>query len=426
VDFEPLKEFLRPYYLKWFYFRLFPKKRPDYLAACWNRPHFPANHPLDQLIHSNPGQPDLLFLPMSDWHSRIQRTQHLATHFGELGARCFYVNPHLGREFPTLYSPQDNLRIGLAALQVLELHIHLPREPVYHHRLLTADETGRIIDGIRRVTASAGAARVIQVVSFPIWLDSAVRLKRELGFPIVYDCHDLLSGFRAIAGPLLEAEGALLSHADLVCFSSQELLERAVGKRPAIAAKSIVIRNAANPIDYASARPPNNGAAPTIGYAGSLDFWFDREAIRQAAERHPDWKFVLLGRVESADVLQLRSLPNVKMEGEVPYSELPARMSGFNVAVIPFLKMPLTLATNPLKLYEYFSLGAPVVATRLPEIELFGELVYLYDTPEEFTLQLERAAAEDSPDLRSRRRTAASENTWRARCEQLLPKLAAL
>jgi glycosyltransferase involved in cell wall biosynthesis len=124
--------------------------------------------------------------------------------------------------------------------------------------------------------------------------------------------------------------------------------------------------------------------------------------------------------------LQLRSLANVKMEGEVPYSELPARMSGFDVAVIPFLKTPLTLATNPLKLYEYFSIGAPVVATRLPEIELFGELVYLYETPEEFTRQLERAAAEDSPDLRSRRRTAAAENTWRARCEQLLPRRAAL
>ena len=88
--------------------------------------------------------------------------------------------------------------------------------------------------------------------------------------------------------------------------------------------------------------------------------------------------------------------------------------------------MPLTLATNPIKLYEYFCLGLPVVATRLPEIELFGDLSYLYDGAEDFVRQLERAVAEDAPELRSRRKAAAWNNSWKARCEELTERAAAL
>src|SRR5207245_11074015 len=139
----------------------------------------------------------------------------------------------------------------------------------------------------------------------------------------------------------------------------------------------------------------------------------------RAALRHPYWRFSLIGRVESESILPLASLPNVILKGEVPYAELPKRMGDFDVAVIPFLKIPLTLATNPLKLYEYLSLGIPVVSTRLPEIELFEELLYLSECPDEFVRQLEFAVAQDDPALRARRRAIAECNSWRAPCEPL-------
>ena len=83
------------------------------------------------------------------------------------------------------------------------------------------------------------------------------------------------------------------------------------------------------------------------------------------------------------------------------------------------MRVPLTLATNPLKLYEYFCLGIPVVSTRLPEIEPFEDLVYLSEGADDFVRKLELAVAQDNPELRARRKAAAGNNTWRARCEQL-------
>jgi hypothetical protein len=85
--------------------------------------------------------------------------------------------------------------------------------------------------------------------------------------------------------------------------------------------------------------------------------------------------------------------------------------------------MPLTLATNPLKLYEYLCLGIPVVSTRLTEVEPFQGLVYLSEGGADFVRQLELALAQDSAELRARRRAAAESNTWRLRCEQLSQRI---
>ena len=152
------------------------------------------------------------------------------------------------------------------------------------------------------------ADRVIQIVSFPLWLDAASRLAREFGFPIVYDCHDLLSGFPAVSKDIVVAEPALLDMAGLVCFTSQWLMDEVAGCNPAIRGKSILVRNGINPGDFAEAAGGalDSASKTTIGYVGSLDFWFDLEAIRQAATRHPEWQFVLIGRVESAPIRAVR------------------------------------------------------------------------------------------------------------------------
>ena len=47
------------------------------------------------------------------------------------------------------------------------------------------------------------------------------------------------------------------------------------------------------------------------------------------------------------------SLPNVLMRGEQPYDAITDFLGGWDVGIIPFKLLPLTLATNPVKVYEY-------------------------------------------------------------------------
>ncbi len=102
---------------------------------------------------------------------------------------------------------------------------------------------------------------------------------------------------------------------------------------------------------------------------------------RWRRHRRTSASFVLIGRESGADArARWTGCPNVHRIGEVPYERLPEHLAAFDVCTIPFQRTPLTEATNPVKLYEYFATGKPVVARRLPEIEPFADVVELYDS----------------------------------------------
>lgn len=405
-----MKELLRPFYLKWFYFLLKPGAKPQAWRDCWRYPQAPP-------AAAPPGDlPDILFLPMTDWHARIQRPHHMARELAALGHRVFYLNFHLGREFPNPVAVSRRVRVCQLSERIWELHIGLLREPVYHHRLLTQREIRRLVHALDRILQSAGTRRLAIVNQFPLWNQVAVELRTRYGGPLIYDCHDLLSGFSRIAPEIISAEKQLYIQADTVVFSSKSLLDKALSEDPSLEKKARLIRNG---VAVSHFRVIKGGRGKVAGYAGSLDEWFDVEAIRCAARRLPDVDFVFLGRIEDRRVFELERLPNVRLYGEIPYDRLPEYMAEFDAGLIPFLINPLTLATNPIKLYEYFSCGLPVVSARLPEVELYQDLAYIASSPEDFALQLERALAERDPRARQARRRVAEQESWTERASSL-------
>ena len=418
-----LKEAVRPYYLRWIYFRLWPGRRPAAFSSCWRYPFVKVAGDSARLTAApSPSPlPDLLIYPMTDWHARTQRTQHLVRALAALGYRSIYINPHLGREFDTLAFSDRAHRLSRLEDNIFELHIRLPREPVFHSRLLRPAEEDTIVSALRQVLPVGSKA--IQIVSFPLWLGVALRFRRESGFPIVYDCHDLLSGFGNIAREIVAAEAGQFRESDLVLFSSQGLLDM---YRSQVPGKCLLVRNAvsARQFGQASALP----AAPpfVVGYLGALDSWFDIEAVRQAALINPQCRFVLAGHVEFEPIKRLSNISNVELVGEIPYERVPELLARFRAAMIPFRVNPLTVMTNPIKLYEYFSCGLPVVTSPLPETQVMGELVYTAGTPADFAAQVKRALAEDDPVRRDRRREIAMRESWTARARNLNAEFDAL
>ena len=353
------------------------------------------------------------FLPMTDWHSRIQRSQQLAKALAASGTQCVYLNPHLGLEYPRPYWFDRDTRFSKLAQGLLELHVHLPREHELSQRTLTPAESRRIAAEIGKLIEMAGIRTAALIVSFPAWLEVAESLGRVHGFPIIYDCHDWLPGFGRISPDILELERDLLQRADLVVCSSQDLMNR-------ISLNCALIRNATDlVIGERPAKELVRGSVKTIGYLGALDAWFDVDSVAQMARDHPGWKFVLVGRMEDQRILKLNEYANVVFVGEVPHSDIAEHLADWDVAMIPFLVNDLTVATNPIKLYEYFSAGLPVVSSRLPEVELYPDLVYIADTPQEFSAMLARAVQEDT-SLRTRRVSVSRRETWSARAELLL------
>ena len=128
---------------------------------------------------------------------------------------------------------------------------------------------------------------------------------------------------------------------------------------------------------------------------------------------------MLLGGVFGVDVDRLKALPNVSLLGQQPYATMPQYLYHFDVCLIPFKVNPTTEATDPVKLYEYLSAGKPVVSVALPELEPYRDLLYLASDADDFLGQLDRAVAEDDPDLVQRRRQFAARHSWTDRYQRI-------
>jgi len=117
------------------------------------------------------------------------------------------------------------------------------------------------------------------------------------------------------------------------------------------------------------------------------------------------------------------NLENTYFLGERPYSEIPKYLQRFDVCLIPFKLTPLTLDTHPIKIYEYFAAGKPVVTTKLPEILPMKDLCYIANDKKNFLEKLDRALKENDREIIQKRIKFSSTNTWKDRFDTMVSEI---
>lgn len=415
------REKIRPYYLRAVYFRIYPPGRPREFSRCWQVPHeFAGGPPRMDIPPPDPALPDAVFLPMTDWHHRPQRSQQLARGLAAMGRRCFLLNPHLGREYPQSPGSRRAPALGQLEERVFEVHAPLPHEPVFHHRLLTPEESRLVFEALDWALDRCGARQADVIFSLPTWKDAALMLRQRRDAVLVYDCHDRLAGFPNMAREISAAEPEAMRAADAVVFSASALLEQDCAAMPGIRPRAALVRNGV-PEWPAPDRPRTQDLV--AGYLGALEDWFWTEGVERAARDLPQVRFVLAGRPEPSVRRALGRLPNVDLIGEISHDKAPSLLATFRAGLIPRKGM-LPAFMDPLKVYEYFHFGLPVAASRMPELDRFGRLVYQADTPEEFVRAVRLALDENDPALERERREEARAATWKNRAKQLHAVLA--
>jgi GT2 family glycosyltransferase len=263
----------------------------------------------------------------------------------------------------------------------------------------------------------ANVGAVDCIVQHAYWFPLARRIPNST---LIYDCMDHHEGFGNVAQELLDLEIALMRRADLLVATSDWIEQH--GKRENRNVE--VIRNAGE-YDFFSKRPDNVYRDPEnrkiIGYYGAIAEWFDLDLIKQVAQSFPQHLILLIGNDTVQAKKYLKACPNVVMEGEVPYASLPHYLHAIDVCLLPFKVIPLTLATNPVKVYEYLSAGKPVVSVKLPELSQFGELVWAVENPTDFVSAI-HDILETLPEADSTlqaRQSFAQGQTWQHRAASL-------
>jgi len=135
---------------------------------------------------------------------------------------------------------------------------------------------------------------------------------------------------------------------------------------------------------------------PRLGYLGGLGGRLSLPLLRETLARHLEWQFI------SFDSEKRLHLPNEHILSWRSREDLGGILAGLNVGFMPYdCTTPKNLHCVPLKLFDYFALGMPVVSTPIVFLQEqeYKDLVYLGGTPEELADSISRALVEpvDSP-----------------------------
>ncbi len=230
---------------------------------------------------------------------------------------------------------------------------------------------------------------------------------------VVYDCMDELSLFLGAPAELTQREEALLERADLVFTGGRSLYEAKRARHPRVSC----FPSSVDAAHFAQAQPgrgaieePAEQASlprPRLGYFGVLDERLDAAALDAIAAAHPEWQIVMVGPTVKIDPATLPRRDNIHYFGQQPYERLPAYLSGWDVALLPFALNDATRYISPTKTLEYMAAERPIVSTRIADVaRSYHDIVYLADTPEAFVVACERALAATAEEREQRANAA--------------------
>lgn len=330
----------------------------------------------------DPSKPTLLCLSHLRWNFVYQRPQHLMSRCSRLFQVLFFEEP----------VPSEGshawLEVKLAEEDVRLLIPHIPAP------LINTNEGAELLRGLLdRYLLIADADPILWYYT-PMSLSFTDHLNAPL---VIYDCMDELSAFLGAPPQLIAYEQALFKKADIVFTGGYSLYE----------SKRKQHRNAhpfPSSVDIAhfgkarqSDQQPDDQAAiagPKMGFYGVIDERIDVALIRDIAIARPEWQIIMIGPIVKIDPRTLPQLPNIHYLGPKTYDELPAYLSGWDVALMPFAINSSTRFISPTKTPEYLAGGRPVVSTAIHDVvRTYGgtELVFIANNSQEFIRSIELA-----------------------------------
>jgi UDP-galactopyranose mutase len=314
--------------------------------------------PISSIHPADPPKPaPLICFSHLRWDFVHQRPQHLMERFA-MTRRVFFFEEHIPTDHHLAYLEYH----PFAGTEVIAVR---PRVPHWW------DEAGReaalrgLLDLLLKL--EGGAKPVLwfytpMMFAFADHVDAAA---------VVYDCMDELANFRFAPERLTRLEAALMRAADAVFTGGVSLYEAKRGAHDNIHP----FPSSVDVAHFAAARgslpePADQKAIPhpRIGFYGVIDERLDLPLIAALADARPDRSLVMVGPVVKIDPAGLPRRPNIFWLGQKDYAQLPAYLSGWDAAMMPFAINEATRFISPTKTPEYLAAGRQVISTPVADV----------------------------------------------------------
>lgn len=348
------------------------------------------------------------------WDGLRQRHQQIMSRLAKKNHKIVYVEPTNILEAikkPNMFF--NRVKIIDDIILVTPLFFPL------HHKIKLFEKIDLLISShiLNKILNNFGLKEVDVVWSFSPYFNFIIPSIKKYKI-LVYDCADESEGFHSSEHGktwILNKEKQILAKSDLVFVTSDRLHEKCIefNSNVCLAPNGVPAHffdstdKISIPTDMEKIRHP------IIGYVGSLADWLDYEALYDVAMNNDNYSFVFVGPIntDNLKLKNLQSMKNVYFVGTKKHRDIPAYINQFDVCLIPFKIQDLTQSSQPIKLFEYFALGKPVISSRLSEIEKFEEFVHITNE-NDFSEKIKNALCEDSFELSMKRKKIAKQYDW--------------
>jgi glycosyltransferase involved in cell wall biosynthesis len=354
----------------------------------------------------------LLCLSHLRWDFVYQRPQHLLTRFSEIFSTYFLEEPihdaedeaylHMSKRLPNLWVVVPHIQSGLSKAE----------EKLVMKQLMETFMENEDGDDFL----------------FWYYTPMALSFTEQLNPALtVYDCMDELSLFKNAPVELKDLEKRLMAKSDVVFTGGNSLYEAKkhqhanIHSFPSSIDKSHFVKARTNKTEPEEQANISN---PKLGFYGVIDERFDIELIREIADARPNWEFMLIGPVLKINRALLPQNKNIHYLGQKSYDELPAYLSGWDIALIPFMLNDSTKFISPTKTPEYLAAGKPVVSTAIRDVinpYANQKLVHIGHTAEDFIKAIElELSSKNKKQWLSKVDAFLSSNSWDNTCTSML------
>ena len=154
-----------------------------------------------------------------------------------------------------------------------------------------------------------------------------------------------------------------------------------------------------------------------------IDEWFDVQLLKSVATQCKEINFAIIGPSKVRLPNDIGS--NVFFLDRKDYSEIPSYIYHCDMGIIPFKDNDLVKYVSPIKMYEFCSLGKPIVSISWEELERLDPPIYLAKSQDDFVYLTKKACEYVEENKREELIKFAQRNTWESRYNLVMERLKA-
>jgi glycosyltransferase involved in cell wall biosynthesis len=188
--------------------------------------------------------------------------------------------------------------------------------------------------------------------------------------------------------------------------------------------------------DHARLKPLNLPTGkPIIGFIGQLNERLDFVLLEELCKANSQWNFVFIGPIrhepnvaqvlDEEKITALMSRDNVFHFPSQERATLLDLLRQFAVCLIPYdVSYNFNRYCYPMKLFEYFYVGRPVVSTPIEELRRFTDLMEIADSAAGFKVAIEKILNKKwPPRLVEQQQRLARDNSWERKFDEITKHL---